>query len=78
VAWQERLGGNFSASPLAGDGRVYFCSEEGVTTVVRASRDFERLAANTLPGRLLASPAVVGRDLILRTDSHLYHITTTE
>jgi outer membrane protein assembly factor BamB len=76
VVWQERLGGNFSASPLAGDGRIYFSSEEGVTTVVRASRDFERLAANTLSGRMLASPAVAGRDLILRTDSHLYRIGT--
>ncbi|HWB14186.1 MAG TPA: PQQ-binding-like beta-propeller repeat protein [Pirellulales bacterium] len=78
VVWQERLGGNFSASPLAGDGRIYFSSEEGVTTVIRASRDFERLAANNLPGRMLASPAVAGRDLILRTDSHLYRIAAAE
>ena len=74
VVWQERLGGNFSASPLAGDGRIYFSSEEGVTTVIDASRKFGRLAANTLAGRILASPAVAGRSLILRTDTHLYRV----
>jgi outer membrane protein assembly factor BamB len=36
--WQERLGGDFSASPLYSDGRVYFCNEEGTTFVVKANR----------------------------------------
>lgn len=74
VVWQERLGGNFSASPLAGDGRIYFSSEEGVTTVIDSSRKFGRLADNKLAGRMLASPAVAGRSLILRTDTHLYRV----
>ena len=74
VIWQERLGGNYSASPLAGDGRIYFSSEEGVTTVIAASREFQRLASNPLSGRILASLAVAGRSLILRSDSHLYRI----
>lgn len=78
VLWHDRLGGNYSASPLAGDGRIYFTSEEGVTTVVAASRKFERLATNSLSGRVLASAAVSGRDLILRTDSHLYRISAPD
>ncbi|HVX11531.1 MAG TPA: PQQ-binding-like beta-propeller repeat protein [Pirellulales bacterium] len=72
--WQERLGGNFSASLLAGDGRVYFANEEGVVTVIEASRRFQRLAENRLAGRIFASPAVVGKNLIWRTDGHLYRM----
>jgi outer membrane protein assembly factor BamB len=78
VVWHERLGGNYSASLLAGEGRIYFSSEEGVTSVIAASRKFERLATNTLSGRMLASPAVAGRSLILRTDSHLYRVAQAE
>lgn len=74
VIWQERLGGNFSASPIAGDGRVYFTSEEGVTTVVAAGRKFQNLATNKLAGRTLASAAVAGHSLFLRTEGNLYRI----
>ncbi|HET6881441.1 MAG TPA: PQQ-binding-like beta-propeller repeat protein [Pirellulales bacterium] len=78
VHWQERLGGNFSASPLAGDERIYFTSEEGITTVVAASRKFQKVATNKLDGRLLASAAVADRSLILRSDTHLYRISAPE
>ena len=72
--WRERLGGDFSASPLAADGRIYFLNETGVVTVVAPGRKFERLATNTLPGRTLASLAIAGRALYLRTDTDLYRI----
>jgi outer membrane protein assembly factor BamB len=72
--WQERLGGNFSSSPLAGDGHIYFASEEGITTVIEASRKFHRLADNKLAGRMLASPAVIGKSMVIRTDEFLYRI----
>lgn len=72
--WRERIGGNFSSSPLLGAGRVYFTSQDGRTTVVAASDKFEKLAENSLDGQLMASPAVVDGDLILRTDSHLYRV----
>jgi outer membrane protein assembly factor BamB len=74
VVWRERLGGQFSASATHGAGRVYFCSQEGRTTVVAASDKFEVLAKNDLNGKLMASPAVVNGDLLLRTDTHLYRI----
>lgn len=74
VVWQERLGGNFSASPLAGDGRIYFTSEDGVTTVIAAGEKFQILATNKLAGRALASAAVAGRSLLLRTEGHIYRI----
>lgn len=76
--WQERLGGGFSASPLYADGRVYFQNEEGRTTVVAAKPTLEILAENDLGARTLASFAVVGRDLLIRTDNHLYRIRATD
>jgi outer membrane protein assembly factor BamB len=72
--WQERIGGNFSASPTFADGRIYFLDEEGKTTVVAPGKKFEVLASNQLEGRTLASPAMVDSSIFLRTDTHLYRI----
>jgi outer membrane protein assembly factor BamB len=77
VIWQQRLGGTYSASPVFADGRIYFPAEQGVTTVIAPGREFRRLAANPLDGGLLASMAVSGGSLFLRTDSHLYRITAS-
>ena len=74
VRWVERLGGNFSSSPLAALHRVYFFSREGLTTVIAAGSKYEALAKNQLDGQLMASPAVVPGALILRTDKALYRI----
>jgi outer membrane protein assembly factor BamB len=74
VVWNERLGGNFSASPLAADGRLYFCNEEGKTVVVPSDGRFEKLAENELPGGFMASPAVSGKALFLRTKTELWRI----
>ncbi len=74
IIWQQRLGGTYSASPVFADGRIYFLAEQGVTTVIAPGRQFERLATNTLDGGLLASMAVSGGSLFLRTDSHLYRL----
>lgn len=72
--WQERLGEGHLASPLLASGRVYFFGREGKTTVVKASETLERLAENTLPGVTIATPAVAGKALFIRTDTHLYRI----
>jgi outer membrane protein assembly factor BamB len=74
VHWKERLAGNYSASPLAADGKLFFASEQGVTHVLRPARTFEVLASNALDGRILASPAAVGSALFVRTETHLYRI----
>lgn len=73
--WSHRLGGNYSASPIYGAGRIYFCSHEGNMTVIKPGREFETLAVNQLDQGMLASPAVTGDSLILRTTSHLYRIS---
>ena len=75
--WQQRLGGTYSASPVFADGRIYFLAEQGVTTVIAPGREFRRLATNTLDGGLLASMAVSGGSLFLRTDNHLYRLVET-
>jgi len=74
VRYQQRLGGNYSASPVFADGRVYFQNEEGVTTVVEPGEKFTRLAQNRLDGALMASMALSGRAIYIRSDQHLYRI----
>lgn len=74
VVWAERLGGNFSASILHADGRLYFQNEEGMGFVLRPGRAFEVLARNDLAERTLASHAVDDGALYLRTRTSLYRI----
>ncbi len=76
IRWQQRLGGNFSASPIVADGRIYFLSEEGVGTVVAPGKEFRKLATNTLDEATLASMAVSGGSIFIRSDRHLYRIGT--
>ncbi len=72
--WTARLTDSYSASPIAADGRVYFFSEDGKATVIEAGRAFKKLAENTLDDGFMASPAVDGQALYLRTRSHLYRV----
>ena len=72
--WSERIGGNYSASPIVAGGKIYFFSEEGKGTVIATGREFRKLAENTLPSGFMASPAVMDNALILRTKTHLYRI----
>ena len=74
VAWSERLGGNFSSSPLFADGRIYVGNRDGETFVLAPARTFTLLATNRLDGRIFATPAAVDRALYLRTDRALYRI----
>jgi len=74
LVWTARLGGNYSASPLGAEGRVYVFGEEGAAAVFEAGRRFKLLAENRLDDGFMASPAVAGRALFLRTRTHLYRI----
>jgi outer membrane protein assembly factor BamB len=71
---QERLGGNFSASPVYADDKIYFASQEGSTYVVEPSRELKVLVTNKLDDGCMASPAIVGKAIYLRTRTHLYRI----
>ena len=72
--WAERIGGNYSASPLYANGHAYFFSEEGKTTVIKTGREFQKVAENKLEAGFMASPAVTGNALILRTKTAVYRI----
>lgn len=74
--WQERIGGEYSASPVYAGGRLWFFSEDGKTTVLKPGRTFERIAENRLDDGFLASPAIAGNAFFLRTRTHLYRIGT--
>jgi len=72
--YRERIGGKFSASPMIADGKLYFCSREGVVTIINAAKEFKILAQNTLDGPIMASPIADGSALFIRTDKALYKI----
>lgn len=72
--YRDRLEGNFSASPMLADGRIYVSNREGATFVLQPGRQFKVLAKNTLPGSIMASPVAVEGALFLRTEEALYRI----
>lgn len=74
--WRRRLGsrGDHWASPVVAGGKIYFSSTRGHVTVIAVAREFQRLADNKLNASFIASPAVAGDALILRSTTHLYHV----
>jgi outer membrane protein assembly factor BamB len=74
VIWTSRVGGSYSASPISAGGRIYVFSEEGKATVLEAGREFKLLAENHLDEGFMATPAISGRALFIRTRTHLYRI----
>lgn len=76
VLWQKRLGGDFTASPVAGAGKVYLTNEVGETVILNATAaTYEELARNTLGEAVFASPAISQGKLYLRGAKHLYCIS---
>ncbi len=71
--YQQRLalGAGVSASPVAAGGRIYIASEEGDVFVVRAGRTYELLATNPMGEVVMATPAMDGNRLIIRTAGHV-------
>ena len=64
----------FTASPWAYGGKVFLLSEEGNTFVVEAADDYRLLHVNSLDEFTLATPAIVGDRLLIRTQNHLYSV----
>lgn len=77
VHFQERCTGPISASILHADSRLYLIDERGTCAVVEPGKALKILATNHLDERVLASPAVVDNDLIIRTEQHLYRISAS-
>jgi outer membrane protein assembly factor BamB len=72
--YKERIGGggdSYTASPVAGDGRLYFASEQGQVRVVRAGPVFELLAVNSVDDYVMATPAISNGSLFVRSQHFL-------
>jgi outer membrane protein assembly factor BamB len=72
--FQERLGNGttgFTASPVAGDGKIYFSSEDGDIYVVRTGPKFEIVSKNPMGESCMASPAISAGVIYFRTQFHL-------
>ena len=72
--WIERIGRRYSASLVSAAGLVYFLSDDGVTTVVRAGEEFDAVAENELGEATYASAAISQGQLFIRGEEHLYCI----
>jgi outer membrane protein assembly factor BamB len=72
--WRRRLGGDFYSSPVVAEGRLYVFDRKGKGTVVTADREGKIVAASQLDGAVNATPAIAGKALYVRTDTHLYRI----
>ena len=72
--WKQRLRGPFTASLVAADGRIYATNERGTVYVFAAADSFELLAENEMKARCLATPAIAGGELFVRTETNLYCI----
>jgi outer membrane protein assembly factor BamB len=72
--WRERVQGNYSASPLLADGRIYVFSEEGKCTTLAAGREFKKLGESIMPSGIMSTPAIAGKAIFLRTKTDLYRI----
>lgn len=72
--WSGNVPGQHLASPVAAEGRLYLFNTTGGGTVAAQGDTFKILATNRLDNGCYASPAIVGRSLLVRTTSHLYRI----
>ncbi len=75
LIWQKRIGGDFKASPVTSEGRIYLTNKDGETTVIEAGTTFKTLAVNQLgEGNDMASLAISDGQIFQRSQSHLYCI----
>ncbi len=64
----------FTASPWAYNGHIFAMSEEGDTFVIEAGTEYKLVRTNSLDDFSMATPAIVGDRLLIRTQHHLYSI----
>jgi outer membrane protein assembly factor BamB len=68
------IGSGYSASPVASDGRIYLCNEDGEVLVIAAGREFRHITTNSMGELLMATPAVSDSVLFVRTANSLFAI----
>jgi outer membrane protein assembly factor BamB len=73
--WNARIDGNYSASPLFADGKIYVGNQEGALTVFAPGKSYEKLVENQIEGSIMASPLALDGALVLRSDTALYRFS---
>ncbi|MBD3266870.1 PQQ-binding-like beta-propeller repeat protein [bacterium] len=74
LVWKTRLSGQYYASPIVADGKLFFTSTAGDVTIIQLGRSYNALKTNKFGSGFMASPAVSGNALYLRSKTHLYRI----
>jgi outer membrane protein assembly factor BamB len=77
IHWRERVGGNFSGSPVRAGDKIYCISADGEVVVLAASKEYKLLGRNPLNELSRSTPAIVGSHMYLRTESHLVCLNGT-
>ncbi len=72
--WTKKHDEVFWASPVAGDDKIYFTSEDGSTYVLAPGKEYQELAVNSVGETVMASPAISDRMMFLRGENHLFCI----
>src|SRR5262249_61209385 len=78
IVWQERVGGNHTASPVFADGKIYFLSEQGETTIIEAGPRFKIVARNSIAEKCQASLAISQKQIFIRSDRNVFCVGATE
>ena len=77
LIYRQRVGtanNTFSASAVAAGGHLYFVSEQGEVTVIEEGAVFKKVATNDLEEIVMATPAISGNRLFIRTARNLHCI----
>ena len=74
VVYTNKLKGDFYSSPICADGKIFFFSKKGTIYVLQEGREFKIIAENRMDGEYMATPAVSGKLLIVRSNKALYRI----
>ena len=74
IVWQRRIGGNHSASPIFADGKIYFLSEEGESTIIDAGQEYREISRNSIGEKCQASYAVSQGQILIRSEKNLWCI----
>ena len=72
IHWTERINGNYSASPLFADGKIFFANQEGVVSLIEPGREFRLISSNQLSTGIMASPVAWDSSLLIRSEESLY------
>jgi len=76
---EEKLGRySVRASPVAAGEHVYLATEEGEVIVVRRGAPFEIVAVNPMGETIIATPAIAGNEIYLRTRNSLFCIAAPD